>query len=112
MGSNALNTLQSKAFSERSEDFSAVERRESNGIFQAVGKVLELFRQPGEAASGRPLVSRKSENQLPGDLRQAVDPAHGHGVLQLALELLGEQDRKSTRLNSSHEIPSRMPSSA
>ena len=24
----------------------------------------------------------------------------------------GEQDRKSTRLNSSHEIPSRMPSSA
>src|SRR5699024_3398967 len=33
VGSNALNALQSKAFSERSEDFSAVERRESNGIF-------------------------------------------------------------------------------
>ena len=43
VGSNALNTLQGKAFSERSEDFSAVERRESNGIFQAVGKVLGLF---------------------------------------------------------------------
>ena len=26
--------------------------------------------------------------------------------------LVGNQDRKSTRLNSSHEIPSRMPSSA
>ena len=27
-------------------------------------------------------------------------------------DLFGLQDRKSTRLNSSHEIPSRMPSSA
>ena len=26
--------------------------------------------------------------------------------------IVGKQDRKSTRLNSSHEIPSRMPSSA
>ena len=38
-----MNTLQGKAFSERSEDFSAVKRRESNGTFQAVGKVLGLF---------------------------------------------------------------------
>ena len=30
----------------------------------------------------------------------------------LRLEALTEPDRKSTRLNSSHEIPSRMPSSA
>ena len=43
VGSNALNALLGKAFSERSEDFSAVERRESNGICQAVGKVLGLF---------------------------------------------------------------------
>ena len=43
VGSNALNALLGKAFSERSEDFSAVERRESNSIFQAVGKVLGLF---------------------------------------------------------------------
>ena len=28
------------------------------------------------------------------------------------LAMLGKGDRKSTRLNSSHEIPSRMPSSA
>ena len=36
MGSNALNALNAlhgKAFSERSEDFSAAARRESNGIF-------------------------------------------------------------------------------
>ena len=33
-------------------------------------------------------------------------------VLQLDLPELKELDRKSTRLNSSHEIPSRMPSSA
>ena len=31
---------------------------------------------------------------------------------QLLHRLLAKQDRKSTRLNSSHEIPSRMPSSA
>ena len=43
VGFNALNALQGKVFSERSEDFSAVERRGSNGIFQAVGKVLGLF---------------------------------------------------------------------
>ena len=49
----------------------------------------------------------------------------GDGPRQLALALLAdhlgdesralaltEEDRKSTRLNSSHEIPSRMPSSA
>ena len=28
------------------------------------------------------------------------------------IQSLKQQDRKSTRLNSSHEIPSRMPSSA
>ena len=33
MGSNALNALHGKAFSEHSEDFSAAARRESNGIF-------------------------------------------------------------------------------
>ena len=43
LGSNALNALLGKAFSERSENFSAAQRWESNGIFQAVGKVLGLF---------------------------------------------------------------------
>ena len=41
VGSNALNALLGKAFSERSEDFSAAQRRESNGIFsQLVKKFL------------------------------------------------------------------------
>ena len=39
----AANALLGKAFSERSENFSAAQRWESNGIFQAVGKVLGLF---------------------------------------------------------------------
>ena len=38
VGSNALNALLGKAFSERSEDFSAVERRKSNGIFSGCRK--------------------------------------------------------------------------
>ena len=34
-------------------------------------------------------------------------------VIRIAADLMGAiEDRKSTRLNSSHEIPSRMPSSA
>ena len=44
MGSNALNALLGKVFSERSEDFSAVERRESNGIFSGCRKSpLDFF---------------------------------------------------------------------
>ena len=44
VGSNALNALTGKAFSERSEDFSAVERRESNGIFSGCRKSpLDFF---------------------------------------------------------------------
>ena len=36
-------------------------------------------------------------------------PGHWWGFCQIRLS---DRDRKSTRLNSSHEIPSRMPSSA
>ena len=36
----------------------------------------------------------------------------GYGYLQSAIGYLRQQDRKSTRLNSSHEWISRMPSSA
>ncbi|WP_204248339.1 hypothetical protein, partial [Pseudoflavonifractor sp. An184] len=53
VGSNALNALYDKAFSERSEDFSAAQRRESIGIFQAAGKVFGLFRQPETAPKPR-----------------------------------------------------------
>ena len=44
------------------------------------------------------------------------DLYHGKGALDALKDLKGKRaivvDRKSTRLNSSHEIPSRMPSSA
>ena len=37
----------------------------------------------------------------------------GHvDFIVIGVIVTGKQDRKSTRLNSSHEIPSRMPSSA
>ena len=36
----------------------------------------------------------------------------GNGIRCVAKYVYDYQDRKSTRLNSSHEIPSRMPSSA
>ena len=48
-GIECLNALHGKAFSERSEDFSAAQRRESNGIFTGCRKVLRLFRQPERA---------------------------------------------------------------
>ena len=52
VGSNALNALHSKVFSERSEDFSAAQRRESNGIFADDRKVPGLFRSSEGSRSG------------------------------------------------------------
>ena len=40
------------------------------------------------------------------------DGAAGYALSDEALAILREGDRKSTRLNSSHFVPSRMPSSA
>ena len=47
VGSNAMKALHGKAFSERSEDFSAAVRRESNGIFagRSVGQLVQQDRQ-------------------------------------------------------------------
>ena len=71
MGSNALNALQGKAFSERSEDFSAVERRESNGIFQLVEKPLFRRIRPSDGGGARgggspPRVGSNALNALHG----------------------------------------------
>ena len=43
VGSNALNALLGKAFSERSEDFPAAQRRQSIGIFAGCRKSLWTF---------------------------------------------------------------------
>ena len=45
---------------------------------------------------------------------QMVEPKYPARVMATKLDGFTEQlvDRKSTRLNSSHEVPSRMPSSA
>ena len=48
-----------------------------------------------------------------GDAIQSASAAGNAQVETLhVMDALLRQDRKSTRLNSSHEIPSRMPSSA
>ena len=44
--------------------------------------------------------------------REAADSALAEEALQTAIALARRQDRKSTRLNSSHRSLSRMPSSA
>ena len=49
VGSNALNALHGKAFSERSEDFSAAQRWESIGIFRLSEKSLDFFDSLGAA---------------------------------------------------------------
>ena len=45
VGSNALNALQSKAFSERSEDFSAAQRRESVEADEGDRRAIRVLRQ-------------------------------------------------------------------
>ena len=47
-----------------------------------------------------------------GDGEEALAKLNGNPVHLVITDLNMPRDRKSTRLNSSHEIPSRMPSSA
>ena len=60
------------------------------------------------------LASRPQRTALPGRLVMLtpLDPiAHGDALYD-ATQGKNKEDRKSTRLNSSHSLPSRMPSSA
>ena len=45
-------------------------------------------------------------------LEDALDDGPPRGLLRVNVSSIAERDRKSTRLNSSHRMPSRMPSSA
>ena len=52
-----------------------------------------------------------SKSTVHKDLSERL-PAFNHPLYLQVKGVLDEKDRKSTRLNSSHEIPTRMPSSA
>ena len=54
----------------------------------------------------------KTRRSVARALGQFRDSERAASALAALLERGDERDRKSTRLNSSHEIPSRMPSSA
>src|SRR5881409_1148311 len=45
-------------------------------------------------------------------LQELIDSIRQHGIIQPLIVRLATADRKSTRLNSSHSLTSRMPSSA
>ena len=53
-----------------------------------------------------------SGEALAGDKKTGFDEATCIGVANQVKQLVDQGDRKSTRLNSSHEFVSRMPSSA
>ena len=57
VGSNALNALLGEAFSERSEDFSAAQRRESNGIF---ADAPAWFYSPAESSPNLRIAHRQN----------------------------------------------------
>ena len=57
-------------------------------------------------------VSAKVVANLGWDKVKATHPVFAGDTLYAESTVLHKRDRKSTRLNSSHEIPSRMPSSA
>ena len=66
MGSNALNALHGKAFSERSDDFSAAQRRESNGIFAGCRKNGTEYNPPETGReSSRGSRPPRMKNQMP-----------------------------------------------
>ena len=62
-----------------------------------------LFRQ-------RHLLFNEDETYMPARGRDRIQPVRHIGIHRPVD--MQQRDRKSTRLNSSHEIPSRMPSSA
>ena len=68
-------------------------------LAQETGKILRWIKSPGQTvAKGEPLL------EIETDKVTVEVEAPASGVLR--------EDRKSTRLNSSHIEPSRMPSSA
>ena len=76
VGSNALNALLGKAFSERSEDFSAAQRRESNGIFAGCWKSPWTF----PTAWGAPRLTPGCAPACKKSLLRRISPSLGGGA--------------------------------
>ena len=88
-------------------------------IRHAAAMDKEEFARTGRSDDERPLTpaGKKEMARVARGLRALVPKldavmVHEPGLAETAVEYLREQDRKSTRLNSSHSSPSRMPSSA
>ena len=93
-----------RAHAERGEPAGFGEARLLAGIARIAQVVAEVHRERGRRRLPRALVRRSRYRK---DNRMVLSqPGLGGRSYQRRL------DRKSTRLNSSHEIPSRMPSSA
>ena len=84
----------------------------TRGVVEPIPIAIPAFfgGSPNEAQYGRDIAQVVSNDLVRSGLFTAVDP---RSFMQDANSLLVQpQDRKSTRLNSSHEWISRMPSSA
>ena len=75
-----------------------------------------LGRPKGRHVFGTARVGERGQIVIPKEARAFFGIRPGDTLLILGSEdsglVVSKPDRKSTRLNSSHEIPSRMPSSA
>ena len=93
------------------------EKAERANVIKAYLHLTETAKEKSQSY----LVERLKSEDLKPALRRTIKESFCHGFAHgIALRFQGyrnsyrdwETDRKSTRLNSSHEIPSRMPSSA
>ena len=66
----------------------------------------------GRWAAARGLARTAGHKQGLGPVRMCIEQCSRRGIEALTLFAFSSEDRKSTRLNSSHEFVSRMPSSA
>ena len=82
----------------------------------SVGITLAVVnaRMPAACTCSGQCRSAGTETAAAGDApsAQQTEPSDPDSISIPGFDFLSLQDRKSTRLNSSHEIPSRMPSSA
>src|SRR3546814_2967816 len=87
-------------------------------ILLALRRSLAMFGDGERTDDGKRLTRPRTEPEImiEDEIRRHHDPEHAAAwllhPLEADLDLVGLADRKSTRLNSSHQCASRMPSSA